>query len=101
MPEREPTDPEYIHIKEVESLEIPIDPNVPFHRLVAATARVFKSGEMDARGYRSTRWHEGVLDLHISNGIFDRAIQILNTVVLALEKQGLAALIGILLPAGL
>ena len=48
--------------------------------------------------------HDGMKECsisHISNGIFDRAIQILNTVVLALEKQGLAALIGILLPAGL
>jgi hypothetical protein len=89
MPEPEPTDLEYIRIKEVESLEIPIDPNVPLHRLVAATAKVFKSGQTDVRGYRSTRGHEGVLDLHISNGTSGRAIQILNTVVLALEKQGL------------
>jgi hypothetical protein len=88
MPLPEPTDPEYVRIKEVESLEIPIDPNVPLHRLVAATAKAFKSAHTDHRGYRSTRGHEGVLDLHISNGTFDRAIQILNTVVLAVEKQG-------------
>jgi hypothetical protein len=88
MPEPEPTDPEYVRIKEVESLEISIDPNVPLHRLVAATAKAFKSAHTDYRGYRSTRGIEGALDLHISNGTFDRAIQILNTAVLALEKQG-------------
>jgi hypothetical protein len=84
----EPTDPEYVRIKEVESLEIPIDPNLPLHRLVAATAKAFKSAQTDYRGYRSTRGHEGVLDLHISNGTSGRAIQILNTVVVALENQG-------------
>jgi hypothetical protein len=88
MPEPEPTDPEYVRIKEVESLEISIDPNVPLHRRVAATAKAFKSAHTDYRGYRSTRGIEGALDLHISNGTSGRAIQILNAVVLALENQG-------------
>jgi len=87
MAEPEPTDPEYLRIKEVEALEIRVDASAPLHRLVAATAKAIKSGHTDDRGYRSTRWHEGALDLHISPATVDRSIQILNTVVLALEKQ--------------
>lgn len=88
MPEPEPNDAEYLRIKEVESLEIAINASTPLDRLVAATAKAFRSAQTDDRGYRSTRFADGVLDLRISEGTLDRAIQILNAVVVALGSLG-------------
>jgi hypothetical protein len=88
MPEPEPNDSEYLRIKEVESLEIGISAGTPLDRHVAATGKVFRSAQTDDRGYRSTRFADGVLDLHISERTLDRAIQILNTVVIALGRLG-------------
>ena len=67
-PEPEPSDPEYLKIVEVESLKIPIDSTAPHQRIVAATAKAFRAATTDDRGYRSTKWPQGVFTLNISEG---------------------------------
>jgi hypothetical protein len=87
-PEAEPSDAEYLRILEVESLQISVDPSAPLHRLVATTAKAFRSAHTDSQGYRNTKGRIGVLDLNLTDRTIDRAILILNSVLSTLEKEG-------------
>jgi hypothetical protein len=86
--EPEPRDAEYLGILEVESLKISVDPSASLHRLVAATAKAFKSVPTDYKGYRNTKMQRGVFTVNLTEATIDRAMRILNTVLLALEKRG-------------
>lgn len=88
MPEPEPTDDEYIRIKEVESRVIAIDPEARLHPLVRVTAKSFRQRKPDDKGLVSTQHDPEALDLTVSKASFDRVIQILNAVVTGLEREG-------------
>jgi hypothetical protein len=88
MPEPEPTDEEYLRIKEVESRAIAIDPEARQHPLARATAKSFKQRKADDKGLVSTQHDPEALDLTVSKASFDRAIRILNAVVTGLEREG-------------
>ena len=72
IPEPEPADSEYLHIKEIETLKIAVDTNAPIHRLVAITIKAFKSATTDDRGFRTTGHKEGELDVRISPASLER-----------------------------
>jgi hypothetical protein len=88
MPEPEPTDDEYLRIKEVESRAIAIDPEARLHPLARATAKSFRQRKPHDKGLVSTQRDPEALDLTISKASFDRAIRILNAVVTGLEREG-------------
>ncbi len=88
MPEPEPTDDQFLRIKEVESRAIAIDPEARRHPLVRATTKSFRQGKPEDKGRVSTEHDPEALDLTVSKASFDRAIRILNAVVTGFEREG-------------
>jgi hypothetical protein len=86
-PPPEPTDPEYLQIKEVESRTIVVSPEGQQHKLVAATERALRHARTDDKGFLVPHWEKPCLDLRVSSETMDRALNILNAVILATEGE--------------
>lgn len=87
QPQPEPTDPEYLRIKETEAKHISIDPAAKQHELVAATAKALRHGRVDTRGFLEVHWKDLGLDVRVSAGSLDRALSLMNAVILAAETE--------------
>lgn len=81
----EPTDPEYMQIKEVESRSLVIDPAAERHTLIVTSQRILRQAHADSRGILQPNWE--CLDIRVSKGALDRAIAIMNAVILGLERM--------------
>ncbi len=86
-PEPEPTDPEYLRIKEIESRPIGINPDAKTHKLVTMTAKSLRRGRVDTRGMLEGHWQHPHLDVRVSPATLDRALAIANAVILTLEVE--------------
>jgi hypothetical protein len=87
----EPSDPEYIRIKEVESRTIHLDPAARRHPLIVLTAKAMKGRDRQDKGRLNSPWNEPCLRLLVSKESLDRALAILNGIVTSLEKEGFQA----------
>jgi len=91
-PVPEPTDPEYLWIKEVESRSTIIGPTAPRrHKLVVATDRAHRHATPDTKGMLSGRWDQPSIDIRVSRATLDRALNLCNAIIEFLETEGFQA----------
>lgn len=86
-PTPEPTDTEYIRIREVESRSISIDAFERQHKLVILAENRLSGAKADRDGILQPRGSGPILDLRVSAGTLDRALKIMNAILLTLEGQ--------------
>lgn len=86
-PEPEPTDPEYQRILQVESRIVIADPAAARHKLVSATAKSLRSAKPDNRGIVQASWNDNALDIRVSKNSIDRALNIMNAIIMLLESE--------------
>jgi len=89
-PTPEPTDAEYQRILKIEARAVAVDPEAPHHKLVSAAAKCLKRHEPDNRGLVHGYWSETCLDVRVSKNSIDRALNIMNAVILQLEAEQFA-----------
>ncbi len=87
-PEEAPTDPEFLRIIDLESRNIVIDPDARRHKLVTATEKAMKRAQPDEKGILHSRYDEPCLELRVSKGALERALSLVNAVILYLEADG-------------
>src|SRR5215470_7673568 len=80
----EPTDAQYIQIKEVASRPLAIDAAAGKHKLTIASERVLRQVGTDSRGILQPNWE--CLDIRVSKDSLARALEIMNAIILALER---------------
>jgi len=90
-PEPEPTDQEYQRILQVESRIVIADPAAARHKLVTATAKSLRSAKPDNRGIVQASRNEDVLDIRVSKNSIDRALNIMNAIIVLLESEKFTA----------
>src|SRR5579872_3189343 len=83
----EPTDPEYLRILDIESRTVLIDPDTKRHKLITLTAKALRHAKPDDRGILRGQWDQTHLDVRVSKETLDRALSILNGVILMLEAE--------------
>ena len=83
-----PSDPELARIAEVESGTIVINPTAKQHRLIGATLRNLRHASTDGRGILQRPYDRPSLDVRVSQGALERALSLMNGMVLALEAEG-------------
>jgi hypothetical protein len=87
-PKPEPTDDLYRSIVEMESRTITVDPNAKIHKLVQVAAKTLSRSQPDSRGILETKWNEPhCLDIRVTKSSLDRAVTLINAIVMALEKE--------------
>jgi hypothetical protein len=87
----EPTvqDPELLRIAEIEADSFPIDFAGKQHKIVSATARTLKQAQTDQRQTLQPPRYQPCLNIRVSKSSLDRALAIVNTILLRLETKGL------------
>jgi len=85
-PEPAVKDPELIHIEEIEAQSFGVDPTAKTHKLVAAAARILRHALADARHILYPPYSQPCLDIRVSKGSLDRALAIVNAIILRLES---------------
>jgi hypothetical protein len=63
--------------------------NASQNKLVAHTAKAFVRAQVDERGVLTSKSDTPVLDIRVSKGCLERALRLINAVILSLEDQGL------------
>jgi hypothetical protein len=79
-------DPELIRIAEIETANLGIDPSAKQHKLISAAARILRHATADARHILYPPYSEACLDIRVSKGSLDRALAIVNAIILRLES---------------
>jgi hypothetical protein len=87
-PSPEPTDPEWVRIVEMESRTFRIDSESKQHKLIKETALNLKHARTDDRGILQRQYDQPCLDICVSVGTLQRALNIMNAVIHALEAEG-------------
>ena len=87
-PAPEPTDSEWLRIKEVESRTIQVRSEPKYHKLVAATRKSLAGAKTDEHGFLVPRLSTNSLDARVSPGTLDRALKFLNCVIEVLQAEG-------------
>src|SRR5205823_5479677 len=82
----EPTDTEYLRIKEIEAHPLLITFATKRHPLITKAERELQRKTPDAKGLIQNTW-EG-LDITVSPKLLDRALAIMNAIIFALESEG-------------
>jgi hypothetical protein len=85
-PEPPVNDPELIRIAEIEAVNFGIDPSAKQHKLISAAARIFRHAPSDARHILYPPYSEACLEIRVSKASLDRALEILNAIILKLES---------------
>jgi hypothetical protein len=88
VPEPTPTDAEYSRIIEMESRTLSSPAQSKTHKLVIATRRCFQYAKPDSRGLLEPRFDQSCLDIRVSPAALDRALGVMNTIILTLEAEG-------------
>jgi hypothetical protein len=83
-------DPELQWITKIESENFGVEQNVKQHKLVSAAARIFKHAPSDSRHILYAPYNEICLDIRVSKSSLDRALAILNAIILKLESLNLS-----------
>jgi hypothetical protein len=86
-PAAEPEDPEYKKILEIEGQPRVVDSEAKRHKLITATAKVLLHAKPDERGMLQPRWDQPALDIRVSKGSTERALNIMNAVLQLLEAE--------------
>jgi len=86
-------DPELIRIAKIEEENFGIEQNIKQHKLVTAAARILKHAPTDPRHILYPPYSEPCLDIRVSKTSLDRALTILNAIILKLESMSLAVTI--------
>lgn len=87
-PAQEPTDNEWLRIKDMEARSISIPAEAKFHKLVAASWRSLKNAKADERGLLQCHGEQLCLDVRVSSNSVNRALNFLNGVIELLEAEG-------------
>lgn len=86
-PEPQPTDPEYQRILQLESRIVIADPAAARHKFVTASAKSLRNATTDNRGIVQASWHDAALDIRVSKNSVDRALNIMNAIIMLLESE--------------
>jgi hypothetical protein len=87
-PQPEPTDKQYLAIKDFESKPWSWPADLPKHKLVVSTEKALKRGTVDDKGRLQRQWQAGpCLDVHVSNAQLERALGLMNAVIRTLETE--------------
>lgn len=87
-PEPPPTDPEFARIVAMESRTIVVDSGAKRHKLVTAAEHILKHAHTDEKRILQVPSHQLCLDLRVSERALDRALALMNAVILSLEGEG-------------
>ena len=87
-PPPEPTDSEWLRIKDVESRVIRVSREPNYHKLVTATLKCLQSTKADKTGILQPPYGAKSLDVRVSRASLNRAMNVLNAVILTLESEG-------------
>lgn len=86
-PPPEPTDPEDLRVLAVESRAIPMDAFEKRHKLVVAAEKRFSGAKVDSDGLLEPRGSGPLLAMRVSPGALERALKIMNALILTLETE--------------
>ena len=92
-PEPVVKDPELIRIEEIEAQSFGVDPAAKTHKLVAAAARILRHASVDGRQILQPPYSDPCLDIRVSKGSLDRALAIVNAIILRLESLKLTVIV--------
>ncbi|MGA7176672.1 MAG: hypothetical protein WBX13_13200 [Candidatus Acidiferrales bacterium] len=82
-------DPELVRIATVEVQNLSINPEAKRHKLVATARRILRDAQMDSRGILiAPRYGETCLAIRASKIALERALDLVNTIIVALENEG-------------
>jgi hypothetical protein len=87
QPPTDPSDPELLKISEVE-VKVPRNPTLE-HPLIDKARKLLLHGKCDAYGRLGSPSNRQCLDIHVSAEWLDRALNLMNMLVAALEEEGL------------
>lgn len=94
-PRPEPDDPLYIRICEMESRSVTVESVGARHQSVIATQKRLTSGSQDRDGLLVPRSNSDTcLDLRVSRGVLDRALDLVNALIVSLEAEGFKVSMG-------
>jgi hypothetical protein len=79
-------DPELIRIEEIEAQSFGVDLAAKRHKLVAAAARILRHASVDGREILQPPYSDPCLDIRVSKASLDRALAIVNAIILRLES---------------
>lgn len=84
----DPNDPEIVHITSVEQKDFSAFLESKQHKLVSQAEKSYKHGQIDNHGILACRNTQPILDIRVSKQNLERALRILNAIILALEAEG-------------
>ncbi len=83
-----PTDPEYVRIIEIESRTLAVGSHEKVHKLVSTSRRCLQNAKPNDRGLVEPRYDQACLDLRVAPASLERALSVMNAIILALESEG-------------
>jgi hypothetical protein len=86
--EQNTDDPELLRIAQIEGLKLLVNPDIKHQKLVATAARLLKHSSVDDRGILKVPRNEPCLEIRVSKALLERALAIMGTIILELEKNG-------------
>ena len=84
-PQPEPTDAEYLRVKNVESRALAVSTGIRRHALTLTSQRILREARADGRGILQPSWE--ALDIRVSKNAVERALTIMNAVITSLEDE--------------
>lgn len=83
----EPTDPEWLRIREMESRTIEVPERSRYHSIITKTRKQLASARQNIRGIPEPHGMD-IVDVRVSKASVDRALRFLNEVIRTLEAEG-------------
>ena len=81
-------DPELVRISTIEADNLLVNVDTKPHKLISTTRKTMKQARTDERGILQSLRDVSCLDIRVSKASLDRALSLMNTVILKLESEG-------------
>ena len=93
-PAPDPTDPQFLRIRHMESRIIDLSLIQVRHKMVSAAEKRLAGARPDSDGILRPRGSGPCLDIRVSAGTLDRALRLMNAMLLTLEEEGFPVTVG-------
>ena len=93
-PVPEPSDAEFLRIKEMEARTIDLGSIEKRHKMVIASEKRLSSGRPNRDQILESRSTDPCLAVQVSAGTLERALKIMNAIIVTLESEGFAVSVG-------
>ena len=84
----EETDPELLRIAAIRNKPVLVSEKTPLHKLVLQTRSLLRQAHEDSRGILVLPRRDPTLNIRVSRRMLDRALRLMNALVLAIESEG-------------